>query len=445
MGESVTRDGSIVTRLTLMVTAILAAAVLVVGGLALLGQYRQLRHALATKADTMVQFMAQVSPLDVLALNFVAMNNDVKKVVLTDDEAVYAIILNEQGVPLAHFFKETDPLATGAVRDLVIRRKPLVAIEAMRRTGRILEVTAPITAGEKRIGSATLGFSTDGMRHALLNQIAVIGMVLAGIIASSIALLRVVLRRILHPVQELTAAATRISTGDLNVVVTGTDRTDELGVLSRAFERMAGQLRDLIAGLEERMSELRETGQALRESEAKYRRIVDTATEGIWALGPDTMTTFVNARMAQMLGCCAEEMIGRPLTDFMHEEDVSDHLLKMENRRHGISENYERRFRRKDGETLWTFVSATPIFDEEHRYNGSFGMFADITERRKAEEELRRLNEELEQRVRERTAELEAKNAELEKLNRIFVGRELRMVELKEKIRELEKGTGGKA
>jgi hypothetical protein len=47
-------------------------------------------------------------------------------------------------------------------------------------------------------------------------------------------------------------------------------------------------------------------------------------------------------------------------------------------------------------------------------------------------------NEELEQRVKERAAELEEKNAELYKMNRLFVGRELRMVELKERIRELE-------
>ncbi|MDD2733318.1 MAG: hypothetical protein PHF56_05215 [Desulfuromonadaceae bacterium] len=53
-------------------------------------------------------------------------------------------------------------------------------------------------------------------------------------------------------------------------------------------------------------------------------------------------------------------------------------------------------------------------------------------------EELWRMNTELEQRVKQRTAELEERNAELHKMNRLFVGRELRMVELKEKIRELE-------
>lgn len=62
-----------------------------------------------------------------------------------------------------------------------------------------------------------------------------------------------------------------------------------------------------------------------------------------------------------------------------------------------------------------------------------------IEERGKIEEEIRNLNVELEQRVRDRTAELERKNDELEKLNRIFVGRELRMAELKERLRRLER------
>lgn len=62
----------------------------------------------------------------------------------------------------------------------------------------------------------------------------------------------------------------------------------------------------------------------------------------------------------------------------------------------------------------------------------------EIEERKRAEDQIRRLNEELEQRVRDRTAELEKKTGELERFNKLFVDRELRMVELKKKMAQLK-------
>jgi len=152
----------------------------------------------------------------------------------------------------------------------------------------------------------------------------------------------------------------------------------------------------------------------LRESEEKYRRIVDTANEGIWMLNKDIRTILVNDQMARMLGYQVEEMTGQPVEAFMFEEDVPDNRRKMDNRRQGIAEHYERRFRCKDGQTLWTLVSGTPVYDSEHHFNGTCGMLTDITERKRAEEKIHTLNIELEQRVRERTAQLEAANEELE-------------------------------
>lgn len=63
----------------------------------------------------------------------------------------------------------------------------------------------------------------------------------------------------------------------------------------------------------------------------------------------------------------------------------------------------------------------------------------DITEQKQAEEKIIQLNKELERRVDERTAELKKAISDLEAVNRIFVDRELKMVELKKRIVELEK------
>lgn len=127
---------------------------------------------------------------------------------------------------------------------------------------------------------------------------------------------------------------------------------------------------------------------ALMDREQQYRLIVDTADEGIWVFDADYKTTFVNKRMADMLGYMPEEIAGKGLSFFIFDRDLPDFEKEAARRRQGLSGRYERMLRRKDGETMWALVSATPILDENNRFIGSFAMFTDITERKKAEEAL---------------------------------------------------------
>ncbi|OQX18983.1 MAG: hypothetical protein BWK80_37425, partial [Desulfobacteraceae bacterium IS3] len=131
----------------------------------------------------------------------------------------------------------------------------------------------------------------------------------------------------------------------------------------------------------------------LKDSEEKYRRIVESANEGIWTMDGKFRTDYVNPVMSDMLGYTAEEVLGKPVTDFMFPEDLKDHREKMANRQKGIGGKYERRFRRKDGSELWSIVSATALYDKEKGFMGSFAMFTDITERRRTETELLRQTE----------------------------------------------------
>jgi PAS domain S-box-containing protein len=98
----------------------------------------------------------------------------------------------------------------------------------------------------------------------------------------------------------------------------------------------------------------------------------------------------------------------------------------------------EFRIVRPDGVIRHIKADSQTFRDEDDKPLRMIGTNIDITERKQAEEELDRLNEELEQRVRERTKELEQRNHELEQMNKAFVGREMKMVELKERIKELE-------
>ncbi len=153
---------------------------------------------------------------------------------------------------------------------------------------------------------------------------------------------------------------------------------------------------------------------ALRRSERNYRRIIDTANEGIWMFDPGGNTVSVNAKMAGLLGYEPKEMTGQPVTAFLFEEDAPDFLASSEHLRSGFPLHLERRLRHKDGHALHTIISATPTFDDAQRYQGAFAMLTDITERKRAEAEILRLNRELEERVAQRTAALAAASKEME-------------------------------
>ncbi|MBI5544297.1 MAG: PAS domain S-box protein, partial [Deltaproteobacteria bacterium] len=165
----------------------------------------------------------------------------------------------------------------------------------------------------------------------------------------------------------------------------------ENNLVTGAFTRGRVELLEMLLAQAAISLENARSYHALRESEANYRRIVSTATEGIWVLDACSRTTFVNAHLSELLGYSAEEMINRPFSDFMLPEELADHRRRMKARRRGVSESYERKFRRKDGQVVWALVSGTPIFDGEQRFAGSFSMLADITERKRAEQERERL------------------------------------------------------
>jgi PAS domain S-box-containing protein len=86
---------------------------------------------------------------------------------------------------------------------------------------------------------------------------------------------------------------------------------------------------------------------------------------------------------------------------------------------------------------LWLLTRLTPLKDERGRIYRMIGISADITDRKRMEEELRQHREHLEDLVKERTAELETKTQELETFNKAMVNRELRIIELKEEINRL--------
>ena len=135
--------------------------------------------------------------------------------------------------------------------------------------------------------------------------------------------------------------------------------------------------------------ESKQTEDALRESEGRYRRIVETATEGIWSFDQELKTTLVNPKMAEMLGFSQDAIIGKPIFDYVEKSERLTLETMLTQLSQGIRARFDLKCIRQDGTDLWTLVSATPIIDNNGNFAGAFAMISDITERKRAEEVLK--------------------------------------------------------
>ncbi len=162
----------------------------------------------------------------------------------------------------------------------------------------------------------------------------------------------------------------------LHVIINATPLTDHLGNFS-----------GVIAGIVD-ITERKRFEESLRESEERYRRIVETAQEGIIIGSPENRFVFVNQRMADMLGYAREEMVGKTGLDFMDADQKYQVTSFRKRLKEGQVVHDEYKWRRKDGSTMWTLCSASGIYDEVGRHLGNVAMHNDITERKLLEQKL---------------------------------------------------------
>jgi len=142
----------------------------------------------------------------------------------------------------------------------------------------------------------------------------------------------------------------------------------------------------------EDITERRQAEEKLQKSEKRYRMLVEMMNDGLSMLDQADVLIYVNDRYCEMLGYPREELIGRPIYNFIDpgQRDKVHEMLEKE--RKGERTVYESAYVRKDGQKIFAIVSATPIF-EGGRYLGSFAVVTDITRIKMAEEKLRESEE----------------------------------------------------
>ncbi len=141
------------------------------------------------------------------------------------------------------------------------------------------------------------------------------------------------------------------------------------------------------------ITDRRRAEQALAESERRTRTILETAIEGIWMVDNNAVTMLINPALCGILGRPQEEIVGRPIFDFVDEENLQIFLHQLELRKKGKSGAYEICLQRPDGVNVPCLFNATTFLDEKGVKKGSFALVTDITARKLADEQVRRAKE----------------------------------------------------
>ena len=142
-----------------------------------------------------------------------------------------------------------------------------------------------------------------------------------------------------------------------------------------------------------RLDERKQAAVALRESEERYRTVIENVGEGISLVNTNEQFTFVNPAAEDIFGVPRYGLLGRSLHDFTAPDQFERIRAQTAKRQAGEKSAYDLVITRPNGEQRTVLVSAVPQFDGQGKFVGTFGVFRDITERRRAQNALQESEE----------------------------------------------------
>lgn len=189
----------------------------------------------------------------------------------------------------------------------------------------------------------------------------------------------------------------------------------------RIFERYSAPVRDEKGTYYGRIWQFRDISarkraeQELRESEARYRTLAETSPVGIWQTTTEGHTLYINPAMCALLEVSGpEEMVGKTYYDFYTPESIERVKQEHAKRLRGVSSSYEVVVVGKRGAVRHLIINGAPIVGPDGKVQSLIATVVDVSEQRRAHEEIQMLNQSLEQRVQERTAALQDSNEQME-------------------------------
>lgn len=394
------KDLSIKRKLILLQLLVVLAALLLFSILQIMNSARIYRESISVKLGSLADLLAYNCTS---ALNFQDKQDAAKTLFSLEAEAqvVQAWVLDASRRVFAEYAKPGRGL----------ERPPSVSVDHEEEAGGMLTVSRRILQDGEPIGYVVLRYDLSAYRKMLAESALLAGGAFAVSVGIALVLVLLTHGALSGPLLRLVRVIERVSrTKDLSVRIPET-RKDEMGVLYRGFN-------DMMAEIQSGEQETERAGAALRESEEKYRTLVEKANDGIVII-QDQRFVYANPSLAAMAGVPAEELIGRPFFQNLVDEEAPKVSGIYDNHMRGgeSASTYETIFKTDDGRRISAEVSAALI-----PYQGrpaDLVVIRNINERKKAEAEIRALNESLERRVEERTRELAAANERLIELDRL--------------------------
>jgi two-component system, NtrC family, sensor kinase len=170
----------------------------------------------------------------------------------------------------------------------------------------------------------------------------------------------------------------------------------DLDALRRGMEQGADDfllkpfpMESLVAAVQTRLSRVTERTRELRESEARYRNLINCLGEAIIIIDPALRFLFTNTAAGALLALPPAKLIGRSVLDFALPEYHARLKAEADRREFGVHSTYELDLKAADGQVRSVIVTATPQFDGHGKVHGSLAIFRDISERKQAEKKLR--------------------------------------------------------
>jgi len=238
-------------------------------------------------------------------------------------------------------------------------------------------LSTPVVQGQNRVGTLFLKADLHEMYRRLTVYAVLLGLVLFGSGILAYLLSNFFERRISKPLLSLARTAKVVSL-QKDYSVRGTKiNDDELGYLTEAFNSMLDQIQT---------SHL-----ALRDSEARLSGVFNQAGAGIAQCDLTGRFLLVNDRYCEITGHTREQLLKMGMQNITHPDDLADSQAALGRLIAGTPTSIlEKRYLRADGEVIWARTSVAPLRDASGKVESALAVSQDITERKRAEQELER-------------------------------------------------------